>query len=171
MLGVPSVPRSQRMLSDVGNHLSLLAVPTPPPCLLQQLKYDWTTLWYNCRSQHNNLCHCFLLFFKCATVCHKNKLISQIVTQSVTGDLISCIVSRHPACYHLQSTPQGILRPSTALKQKKVALIHNLSSKKGAKSGRKSKISTECITPIDFFFWPVKCIKTKKYSANNGGKI
>ena len=68
MLGVPSVPRSQRMLSDVGNHLSLLAVPTPPPCLLQQLKYDWTTLWYNCKSQHNNLCHCFLLFFKCATL-------------------------------------------------------------------------------------------------------
>ena len=22
--------------------------------------------------------------------------------------------------------------------------------------------STECITPFDFFFWPVKCIKTKK---------
>ena len=21
---------------------------------------------------------------------------------------------------------------------------------------------TECITPFDFFFWPVKCIKTKK---------
>ena len=23
-------------------------------------------------------------------------------------------------------------------------------------------IYTECTTPIDFFFWPVKCIKTKK---------
>ena len=32
-------------------------------------------------------------------------------------------------------------------------------------------LHTECITPFDFFFWPVKCIKTKKYSANNGGKI
>ena len=30
-------------------------------------------------------------------------------------------------------------------------------------------VDTECITPFDFFFWPVKCIKTKK--GADGTKI
>ena len=28
---------------------------------------------------------------------------------------------------------------------------------------RSSKNTTACVNPIDFFFWPAKCIKTKKF--------
>ena len=40
--------------------------------------------------------------------------------------------------------------------------VYYLDRERSKNKDVKSRDSTEYITPFDFFFWPVKCIKTKK---------